>query len=199
MARSLPPHPLPPSDFRERPIPLKKAARPLFRIHLEAHDPLHFGRSGRNRFDDPKRAFGVLYASLDSRGAFIETAANRPGHHEISSRWLETREISRLTPSRPLRLVDLGSSGLARIGADARLTAGDHGVAQRWSRAFWAHPGKPDGVYYRARHDPSRFSVALYDRSRKALRVTRLGTLDDPSLKGEIAEILNHYDFGLLP
>lgn len=43
------------------------------------------------------------------------------------------RGWDRITPSRPLRLVDLVvSGGLARVGADARLFAGEHTVSRRW-------------------------------------------------------------------
>jgi len=42
------------------------------------------------------------------------------------------------------------------------LNTGDYRISQRWAHAFQQHPSQPDGIYYRARHDTERFSVALF-------------------------------------
>jgi RES domain len=67
----------------------------------------------------------------------------------------------------------LTGPGLAQLGADERLCAGDYTIAQRWSTAFLHHPQKPDGLYYRSRHDPQRACAALYPRRKRTLRVVR--------------------------
>lgn len=84
------------------------------------------------------------------------------------------------------------------MGADERLCAGQHAVSQRWSLTFWSHPSNPDGLYYRARHDPSRFCVAVFDRSADALVVTRQGSLLEPAQISLLADILDSYAFGLI-
>jgi len=67
------PHPEPPPDFHRRTLPISTHGGSLFRTHLHNVAPLYFGRTGRNRFDDPKGRYGVLYAARDPFGAFIET------------------------------------------------------------------------------------------------------------------------------
>jgi len=95
-------------------------------------------------------------------------------------------------------LVDLTGSGLARLGTDERLCAGDHGVTQQWTLALWAHPSHPDGLLYRARHDPSRYSLALYDRVADAVRATPWGSLSDAHNRATIADLLGAYTFALV-
>ena len=111
---------------------------------------------------------------------------------------LAHRCLSRIESDRPLRLVDLTADGLARIGADSRLTTGDYAVAQRWSLAFQNHQDEPDGIVYRARHDPSRLSAALFDRVTVVVRAERVGVLTDPSLAPLLAHLSDAYEFQLL-
>lgn len=42
--------------------------------------------------------------------------------------------------------------------------------SQRWSKAWRDHPEKPDGIYSRSRHDPSRTAWTLYDRAGMTIR-----------------------------
>jgi hypothetical protein len=72
------PHPQPPSDLSSRRLPFERIGGPLFRVHASRHGVLHFGTSGDNRFDDPRRAYGVLYAGLSAACAFIETLSDPP-------------------------------------------------------------------------------------------------------------------------
>ena len=191
-------HPEPPDNGASLELPLLEIERIWVRCHRTRYGALHFGRSGAGRFDDPERSFGVLYVSEDASGAFIETFGRRVRFHVLVQSELNARALTRIAPSRPLRLVDLSGSGLARIGADARILTGDHEIAQRWSRAFWHHPSQPDGVYYRARHDPSRPCAALFDRAASDLHLAdqhQFGTPDDDPL---LADILDTYGFTVI-
>jgi hypothetical protein len=111
---------------------------------------------------------------------------------------LAERCLSRIEGQRALSLVDPTGEGLVRIGADARLCTGDYRVTQRWSRALWEHPQEPDGLYYRSRHDPSRFCIALCDRAAGAVRSIAGDSLLAPSGALLLADILGTYDFGLI-
>src|SRR5262249_26221625 len=111
---------------------------------------------------------------------------------------LAVRGLARVRPKRPLRLVNLTSEGLARLGADARLTAGDYDVAQRWARAMHDHPKKPDGIAYASRHDPSRVCAAIFERAGSELEVAALGALADPAHAMLVASLLDTYGFGLV-
>ena len=67
----------------------------------------------------------MLYAATDAHGAFVETFGWRTGDRIIDLSELRARGLAHITVSRILRLVDLAGEGLARLGADARLGAGD--------------------------------------------------------------------------
>lgn len=194
------PHPPPPPDLADRPLPLRTWQAPWLRVHRAVRDPLHFGRSGNNRFDDPTAEFGVLYVGADFEGAFVETfgrvVADAP--RLVSGRALGDRLLTPIEFDPPLRLVDLSGPGLGRLGADARLCAGDYRAAQAWSRALWAHPDAPDGLLYRSRHDPSRLCAAIYERAAQRARV-RLGvSLVALDLRSHLAAVLDLYGLGLV-
>jgi len=192
------PHPLPPGDLNRRSLPLVSFAQSLFRIHDISHAPLHFGHLRRYRFDAPAEEFGVLYCGVDIHCAFIETFGHDTGIGVVSLAELKKRGITRIEYTRPLRLVDLTGSGLAWIGADNQLCTGDYAIAQRWSFALHAHPERPDGIYYRACHDPSRVSAAIYDQVAELFTAIPLGTLADPNNRALLGDILDTYRFGLV-
>ncbi len=199
MKLTLGPHPDPPSDLAARTLPVRSTRRAWFRIHRLAFGPLFFGRSGDNRFDAPAGEFGVLYVGADAHCAFIETFGHATGVRVVDRQELAVRGLTRVLPQRPLRLVDLTSDGLARLGADARLTAGEsYEPPHRWALAIHEHPKKPDGLLYTARHDPARICAALFDRAEPVLRVAPLGSLGDPAHDTLVGRILDTYDFGLV-
>ena len=199
-------HPLPPVDLASRSLPIVRIKATWWRVYDTFYpDPIFFGRTGRNRYDAPvdasgARPYGVLYVARDPHGAFVETFGHATGVRVIDRTALAHRGIAKVTASRPLRLVDLRGSGLARIGADEALCAGpDYTVSQAWSAALHDHPKAPDGLIYRARHDPSRFSVALFDRVSPVIRARPVGkSFVDPKNERLLADLLDTYDFGLI-
>jgi hypothetical protein len=139
----------------------------------------------------------VLYVAEDEFGAFVETFGRNTGIRAVDEADLLERGLARIEARKKLRLVDLTGEGLARIGADARLFAGDHLVARRWSAALRKHHSRPDGIRYPCRHDPGRVSVALYDHVSEDVSATALGTMLDAENRTILSEILRTYDFGL--
>ena len=191
--------PLPPTDLVHRRLPLVETAGPWLRLHRLHHGPVFFGRTVENRFDDPRQEFGVLYAAETLDGAFIETFGRSPGLNTVSERQLSLRSLSRITVTHPIRLVDLTGPGLARLGTTATLLAGRHRRAQEWSRALWSHPDVPDGILYRARHDPSCICVAIFDRAERVVQARGLGGLVAPVHLGRLGAVLRRYDFSMHP
>ena len=191
-------HPLPPADLNERSLLLREESRLWKRIHKSAYSPLFFGKTGSSRFDDPQREFGVLYLGEDAHCAFIETFGQVTGNNIVTQAELERRSISSITSERSLVLVDLTGPGLARIGADARLLAGEHSVAQQWSCALRKHPDRPDGLYYRVRHDPARMAVAVWEPCDAGFSVTNTVALVNTAYASELGKILDAYGFELL-
>ena len=172
-------HPNPPGDLVTYPLPLLTTAQPWFRIYRQRYKPLHFGKSGDNRFDLPGGESGVLYVAADEVGAFIETLGHATGTRVITISALRSRAVAEIHVQTPLRLVDLTGPGLAHLGADERLCTGEYTIAQRWSLALFRHPEKPDGLCYRSRHDPGRVCAAIYQRAAKQLRIDRQVGLGD--------------------
>jgi hypothetical protein len=185
------PHPNPPSDFDSYPLPTFTARSPWFRFHPGHRDPIHFGRSGRNRFDDPTETFGVLYLGADPECSFIETYGQKLQRF-LTAEEIGKRTLSIVSASRSIVLVDLTGEGLAHIGADSRLAAGEHRISQLWSRAFFDHPSLPDGIIYPARHDPSRRAIALFERPDIELWATPLGF-------DVLGRVLKTYRFAIVP
>ena len=141
----------------------------LYRHHQIALDPIYFGTTGKNRFDDPDcpagHSLGVLYAAADAHGAFIESCEISARAPAVSGAYLDTRAMALLELTEDLRFVDLfATGGLTRIGADSRLFAGRHTIAKQWSAALRSHPCKPDGIRYPARHDHTRAAYAIFSR-----------------------------------
>jgi hypothetical protein len=161
---------------------------------------MHFGRTPLNRFDAPAGEFGVLYVARDAHGAFIETFGHETGVRYVTENELRNRAIGVISTRRPLRLADLRAEGLARMGADAQLTSGpDCSLSRRWARAIHDHPRKPDGILYRARHDPARFCAAIFDRAERQLRAASTGSLNARRHREVLGHILTTYKFGLVP
>src|ERR1019366_3690718 len=195
------PHPGPPPDFLARRLPIIGLGGSFFRSPRSYHHPLHYGKSGRSRFDDPLGGYGVLYTACDAYGAFIETFGQVTGIRTVSSATLKSYCLSELYPPRPLILADLFGSGcLARLGADSRLFAGERSIAQTWSRAIYEHPDvKVDGILYPARHNHERQAAAIFDRAPDLeVRETRPWYEPDGRLRLELPGILDLYGFGIV-
>lgn len=139
-----------------------------------------------------------MYAAADAWGAFIETFGSATGIRVVASSELQSRSISHLNSLTALTLVDLTGSGLARLGADARLCDGEHALSQRWALSLWMHPKQVDGIYYRARHDPSRYCAAIFDRAQDKITISRQQVLGGDDWRSTLADILNTYEFGLV-
>jgi hypothetical protein len=182
-------------------LPLLEIGSLWIRSHDRRYGPIYFGKAGRGRFDAPSGQYGILYVAADVRGAFIETFGRELGRRVIDLDELNARAVARITSLRTLRRVDLTGAGLARIGADARLTsetANRYALSQRWALALFEHSDQPDGLLYRSRHDPSRLCAAIFDRAANVLTATPLGSLADVRNAALLADLLDTYEYGLI-
>jgi len=199
-------HPEPPADFHSRVLPVTSLGGSFFRTHDRGRSPLNFGRTGRNRFDDPLGHYSVLYAGRDLFAAFIETFGQDTGIRTLTTEELRHRSLTEFYPADPLVLVDLVSTGcLARIGADSGLFAGERTVAQRWSRAIYEHPSARlvgiHGILYPARHNHTRHAVAIFNRSDlPQLEIIRTCSwyAEDGEGRSNLSAVLNLYGFSLV-
>lgn len=192
--------PRPPDDLGSRqPLFLElPAGSDIHRFYRAARAPLHFDRSDAGRFNAPDGAYGVLYAAASTAGAFAETFLREPGRTLLAADVVAARGYVRLRTTRALRLIQFTGKGLARLAATAEVAhAGlPYAIPQAWSAALHAHPAKPDGIAYRARHDDEELCFALFDRARRAIREARRDTQLDADWFWEIAEA---YGVGFSP
>lgn len=191
------PSPLPPTDFASRDLPIETIATGtrLVRIHRNTLDPLYFGSTAANRFDDPAGQYGVCYLAATLEGAFAETCLRAVGARFVALSFLEARSFSHIEVTTHLRLVSVHGPGLAHIGATAAVTSGPYEAAQRWSRAIHDHPGAPDGIGYYSNHDNDELCVALFNRAAK--NVQPLGPEPITNDRDRLAALLTRYKVGL--
>jgi len=188
---------VPPADFATRDLPIETvpAGATFVRIHRSALDPLYFGASGDNRFDDPERRYGVCYAARSLEGAFAETCLREVGATLVPLSRLVGRSVTLLTVAAELRLVELHGPGLVRLGATAAVSSGTYEVSQPWSRAIHNHPSNVDGIVYRSNHDNGELCVALFERCRRRLRPgSGMLLMED---RARLAVLLERYRLGL--
>jgi RES domain len=167
--------PLPPADLPGRRLPIDErvAGAIWWRLHLLAHQPQFFGplpgTPPKNRFDAPDGSFRVCYVGASEEASFVEAFLRDRFDGLFYEVDLEPRAISQLENKEALRLVQLHSEGLYKIGATAAVASGRHDLSRAWSLALHNHPERPDGISYRARHDDSVICAAVYERARAKL------------------------------
>ena len=123
-------HPLPPDDFKERDLPVFKHKILSYRLNTSKYpSALYFDRSGEGRFDGQKQGYGILYVAESIAGTFIECFGRTLGEKGVSEDTVRQRNLFQIESKRPLYLVDLFGNGLAKIGADARLSSGAYDMA----------------------------------------------------------------------
>ena len=141
-----PPHPPPPADLARRELPIVTSSGPWVRLHRIVFPALHFGVSGRSRFDAPGGQFGVMYVADTLDSAFIETFDREPSKLDrylnvVAWSEIEARGVASVEALTDLRLVDITGPGVRHIGADGRLgSTDDYALTQRWSLALYDHP-----------------------------------------------------------
>jgi hypothetical protein len=198
------PLPLPPSDLRRRALPIHRVPSdaPLFRIHPVHRDALFYGpgkgQPPRGRWDSPDGRFGVCYLAEQPFTAFAECLLRRPGVMALEMEDLKDRALAVIRTLREVRLVAMHGAGLHAVGATAAACTGPYGVSRAWAAALHAHPEKPDGIRYRARHDDDGFAIALFDRAEGAVLESGGAALDSPRCSRYLAEFLDRYGVGLL-
>jgi hypothetical protein len=203
-----------PVILNQEPLPkhLLKAGSVLFRVDkfhekrsciyysydVDSQEP---AQSRHARFNDPNRKYGVLYAALEEQISLRETVSFS-SFRLVPCEYLDNYRLSELSLLRDLVLVDISGSGLARMNADGRITTvtnEKYQLSQAWSRAFYNHPDRVDGIFYRSRYDPSGLCVALYESriAEKYLREQRVTEkkLLDSSFARNLQRFLDRYGY----
>ena len=194
----LDPHPLPPENFNRLQLPLSyNNGSDYYRLNrVDFNSAIYFDRSGEGRFDGAKQSYGICYLGETIEAAFIECFGRELGIRFLSQEFIKSRNLFIVGSKRELKLVDLFGSGLAKLGADKRLTGGDYDLSRQWAKAIYQHPERVDGIRYYSRHDDTQLCCGLFDRIVRQLQEKNTGNLIE-SDANRLANILNRYDFGI--
>ena len=193
--------PSPPADFATRSVPTVTIAAgvSVVRIHDHTKHPIWFGPApgapARNRFDDPNGKYRVCYMGKTLEAAFVEVFLRDVSITLLSRADLEERAATDLITTRGIKLIQFHGNGLHKLGATAEVLNGSYSISRPWGRACWAHPSKPDGIIYRARHDDDQFAIALFDRAEDAIAASAAPTLVTDLT--ELPALLVRYGVGL--
>ena len=138
--------------------------------------PLHFGRSGANRYDDPARVYGVLYLGRDLPTALMESVFHKHQWLEDTKRSIALKEIQgrmvrAIGVMTDMRLADLTAPGVMAgyFGLNLeQLASRDYTHTQQVSaqvHALLGDDGQPlfDGVLYPSRNNYPAASIALFE------------------------------------
>lgn len=157
--------PLPPDDPPQPLPPL--AEQPLdaaWRLHWDAA-PLRRRRGpkpGVSRFDAPAGQYAVTYVNEDRMAPFAEVY----GDPRVLTKSEAARRWSRIAATRPLRILQLDSEGVAAaFGLDLRIaTEIDGERTQAWSLAWhsWYADEGIDGIRYLGRKAMKHLNYALF-------------------------------------
>jgi RES domain len=167
-----------PVDFANRQIILcQEDVSRLMRI-FKPRPPkpsgIYYGANGTNRFDCPKKSFGVMYAAFDLATCIAETITREQNRNPLYNRSLavsqagevDVRSVAILQASRPLRLIDATDVGLYNMGAEAgEFNSVDYpNTTQPWALELFNRPESADGILYRSRFLNNRKAVAIFER-----------------------------------
>lgn len=151
----------------------------------------------KGRFDGQEQSYGICYLGETIEAAFIECFGRELGIKFLTQEFIKSRNLFIINSERQLKLVDLFGSGLAKLGADKRLTGGDYDLSRQWAEAIYQHPERVDGIRYYSRYDDTQLCCGLFDRSIHQLQEKNTGDLIESDVN-RLANILNRYDFGIL-
>lgn len=193
----MPPKPLrrPPKQRKELPaVALRGWTDPVYRI--QDGDLISSRRYPKPhyRFDAPGGEYAVLYANDTKTATFNETYAEK--RRRIPRADAE-RHLVKITPKRPLPLVDLTDDRtLSVLGLDARISVGDdYEACHQWALAFQEAWQEACGIAYAARWGGVRTTnLALFvERCSEDIAVGSLGLLGDPALEELVLEAVDQY------
>ena len=176
------------------PIPIRPPIPPVKKVtsgsllqHISRESyrdsSLHFGRSGKDRYDDPQKKFGALYLAFDLPTALMESVFHEHRWSTRKPRTIKQSEIvQRLVRAigvvSDLHLADLNAPGvMASLGLNLSQLVGRRykqtQTLSRWIYELLGPDGIPlfDGISYPSRNNHPGTCIALFDRAQAKVEV----------------------------
>ncbi|WP_434715718.1 RES family NAD+ phosphorylase [Paraburkholderia sp. A3RO-2L] len=171
----------------------------LVRISRRSTSEPHFGRSGGNRFDDPRKAkkYGTSYFGFNLHCAFAETVLHNESAQKNGGFRLATSELERYVltfEGAKLNVAILHGIELKNLGGDGSLsTVTPYTVPQQWSLAVHNHPQHVDGFVYVSRHLNTAEALVVFERAKDKLTLRDATALRDyPGAAGVLIDFRIH-------
>ena len=145
--------------------------------------PMYYGRDGTNRYDAPKRDYGVLYLGRDLPTALMESVFHKhrwltDAKRSIALKEIQSRLVRAVGVLDDLCLADLTAEGVMAgfFGLNLeQLASRDYTHTQQVSAQVHAmrEDDVPlfDGVLYPSRNNYPAASIALFERAQKKVKV----------------------------
>lgn len=171
----------------------------LVRISRYRTDEPYFGKSGGNRFDNPRKRFGTCYFGFSLECAFAETVL----HDEIIDTDLGGFPLPRSELERyvlsftgmPLTVAVLNGASLKKLGGDGSIsTTLPYAIPQAWSLEIHRHKNAVDGFIYTSRHLNDQDALVLFSRAKKKITVDTIVPFHDIPGAHEVLNV-----FGVIP
>jgi hypothetical protein len=178
------------------------AASDLIRISRRDTGEPFFGKTGGNRFDDPRRhlpppkRFGACYCGETFDCAIAETLLHDAPLDVDGEFTLPKEEFNRFVirfkdTAKPLRIANITGRFLKTLGGDNAISATmDYILTQAWSLAIFNHTAKVDGFRYVSRHINTDMAIVLFDRTKRRLHMeSATPLLSVPEARASIAAL----------
>ena len=167
--------PAPPATLHVTPWALA-ATKTLHRIHQDSYKAAEFnpGIKGNARFSPIRNAKGdpipTIYAAVTFDAAAMESVfhdvPHAPGFKQFDKRKLEGQVHSTVTVARDLKLADLGSVALRKLGVPRKqlidTEKDQYPATRRWAEAIHAQHPDIQGLSWISRQDDGARAVMLF-------------------------------------
>ena len=191
---------LPPADELDATVVLWGKGHELYRVHDANYKGNGFNpsRKGNARFspirDSDGRIIPTLYAGTTLDCALMETifhdvpfvASFKP----LSIKKMLGKVHTVFTPNIDLKLIDLGTIALRRLGVDRThlidTTKWHYLETRKWTERFYAQYGDVQGLRWTSRQDDSAQAVMLFGTRVKSADLVIAGP-SSPLLAGDLA------------
>ncbi|MDG9757829.1 RES family NAD+ phosphorylase [Pseudomonas chengduensis] len=208
--------PEPPATLHITPVTLSRK-KVLHRVHSEDYEGDEFnpGLKGNARFSPIRNAEGdpipTLYAADTFEAALMESVfhdvPHAPGFKQLDKRKLEGQEHSTVQTTQDLKLADLSSKPLRKLGVTRKQlidTEKDQYTKTReWAEAIHAQDSDIQGLYWVSRQDDSARAVMLFgDRIPEGV-LQQVGDarslLKDEQVYGEVLDLAEVIGVNIVP
>ena len=208
--------PEPPATLHITPVTLSRK-KALHRVHSQDYEGDEFnpGLKGNARFSPIRNSKGdpipTIYAADTFEAALMESVfhdvPHAPGFKQFDKRKLEGQEHSIVQTTQDLRLADLSSKPLRKLGVTRKqlidTEKDQYSQTREWAEAIHAQDPDIQGLYWISRQDDSARAVMLFGDRIPRRVLQQVGTsrnlLQDEQAYGEVLDLAEVIGVNIVP